>query len=84
MAYARRHDEEKISHRFVRYRMGVPRASPSDSQKQGRPKDHSPREILDALFYVLKSGCPWRLLPRDFPSWKTVYHYFREWRLDGS
>jgi putative transposase len=36
------------------------------------------------VFYVLKSGCPWRLLPRDFPPWKTVYHYFREWRLDGS
>jgi putative transposase len=53
-------------------------------KKRGRPRAHSPREILDAVFYVLKSGCPWRLLPRDFPPWKTVYHYFREWRLDGS
>ena len=35
--------------------------------RRGRPKTHSSREILDAVFYVLKSGCPWRLLPRDFP-----------------
>jgi putative transposase len=31
----------------------------------------------------LRSGCAWRLLPRDFPPWKTVYHYFRKWRIDG-
>ncbi len=40
---------------------------------QGRPRLHGLRAILDAVFYVLKSGCPWRLLPRDFPPWKTVY-----------
>jgi putative transposase len=50
----------------------------------GRPRLHSPREILDAIFYVLKSGCAWRLLPHDFPPWKTVHHYFRSWRLDGT
>ena len=42
------------------------------------------REILDAIFYVLRSGCAWRLLAHDFPPWKTVYHYFRFWRLDGT
>jgi putative transposase len=42
------------------------------------------RSILDAVFYVLKSGCPWRLLPRDFPPWKTVYDWFRRWRIDGT
>ena len=41
--------------------------------KRGRPRTHTPREILNAVFYVLKSGCPWRLLPRDFPPWETVY-----------
>jgi putative transposase len=51
--------------------------------KRGRPRVHRLREILDAVFYVLRSGRPWRLLPRDFPPWKTVYHYFREWRLKG-
>ena len=45
---------------------------------------HSPREILDAVFYILKSGCQWRMLPREFPPWKTVFHYFRTWRIDGT
>ncbi len=40
--------------------------------KRGRPRTHANREILDAVFYVLKSGCPWRLLPREFPPWETV------------
>jgi putative transposase len=50
----------------------------------GRPRTHSLRAVLNAIFYVLRSGCPWRLLPRDFPPWKTVYHYFRIWRIDGT
>ena len=40
--------------------------------KRGRPKIHSTREILNAIFYVLKSGCTWRLLPREFAPWETV------------
>ena len=52
---------------------------------QGRPRLHGLRAILDAVFYVLKSGCPWRLLPRDLPPWKTVYDWFRRrWRIDGT
>jgi transposase len=50
----------------------------------GRPKLHNTREILDAVFYTLRSGCAWRLLPCDFPPWKTVHHYFRIWRIDGT
>jgi putative transposase len=50
--------------------------------KRGRPKTHTTREILNAIFYVLKSGCAWRLLPRDFPPWETVYWWFRRWRID--
>ena len=50
----------------------------------GRPRVHSLREILDAIFYMVRSGCAWRLLPHDFPPWKTVHHYFRTWRLDGT
>ena len=53
-------------------------------KRRGRPRVHSPREILNAVFYVLKSGCQWRLLPREFPPWKTVFHYFRTWRIDGT
>jgi putative transposase len=52
--------------------------------KRGRPRIYDTREILDAIFYLLRSGCPWRLLPRDFPPWCTVYHYFRRWSLDGT
>jgi putative transposase len=51
---------------------------------RGRPRLHGLRTILDAVFYVLKSGCPWRLLPRDFPPWKSVYDWFRRWRIDGT
>jgi putative transposase len=50
----------------------------------GRPRTHDLREIVNAVFYVLKSGCQWRLLPHDFPRWPTVYHYFRAWRIDGT
>ena len=50
----------------------------------GRPRIHDLREILNAVFYLLKSGCQWRLLPHDFPRWPTVYHYFRRWRIDGT
>lgn len=53
-------------------------------ENTGRPKLHDTREILDAVFYILRSGCVWRLLPRDFPPWKTVHHYFRVWRIDGT
>jgi putative transposase len=50
----------------------------------GRPKMHTTREILNAVFYIVRGGGAWRLLPHDFPPWKTVYHYFRSWRLDGT
>ena len=50
----------------------------------GRPRKYTKREILNALFYVVRSGCSWRMLPHDLPHWKSVYHYFRTWRDDGT
>ncbi len=50
----------------------------------GRPRLYPLREIINAIFYVVRSGCSWRLLPHDFPPWRSVYHYFREFRLDGT
>jgi putative transposase len=50
----------------------------------GRPRLHALREVLDAIFYIVRSGCAWRLLPNDFPPWKTIHHYFRTWRIDGT
>jgi putative transposase len=52
--------------------------------RTGRPREHSRREILKAIFYIVRSGCAWRLLPHDPPPWKTVYTYFRQWRVDGT
>jgi putative transposase len=57
----------------------VPQAKPG-----GRPRAHHTRELLDAIFYVVRSGGAWRLLPHDFPPWQTAYHYFRLWRIDGT
>lgn len=45
----------------------------------GRPPKHSRRTIVDAIAYVVRSGCAWRMLPRNFPKWQTVYAAFREW-----
>lgn len=50
----------------------------------GRPRSQNMREILNAIFYVLRGGCSWRLLPHDFPPWQTVYDYFRRWRRTGT
>jgi putative transposase len=58
--------------------------APADPRMGGRPRLHPRRAILDAIFYLLRGGCAWRLLPREFPPWKTVFHYFRAWRLDGT
>lgn len=56
----------------------IPKGKPG-----GRPREHDMREILNAIFYFLRSGCPWRLLPHEFPNWSTVHWYFRTWRLNG-
>jgi putative transposase len=50
----------------------------------GRPRQVDMREVFNAIFYLLRGGIPWRMLPHDFPPWKTVYHYFRLWRLEGT
>lgn len=49
----------------------------------GRPAIHDRRDIVDAIFYVNRSGCSWRPLPVDFPPWETVYSYFQEWKRRG-
>jgi putative transposase len=42
--------------------------------------EHDPRSLLNAVFYVLKTGSQWRMLPSDYPPWQTVYYHFRKWR----
>lgn len=51
---------------------------------KGRPSTHDKREIVNAIFYILQSGCAWRLLPHDFPCWQTVYNHFRDWQNLGT
>jgi len=50
----------------------------------GRPAEHNKREIVNAILYMARAGCSWRMLPKDFPPWQTVYRYFRAWRTDGT
>ena len=49
----------------------------------GRPRKYQLRRIVDALLYVVKTGCQWRQLPTDFPPWLSVHQQFRAWRDDG-
>lgn len=49
----------------------------------GRPAHIVRRDIVDAIFYVKRGGVSWRMLPADFPHWKTVYDYFRQWNTSG-
>ena len=57
----------------------VPEAKPG-----GRPEAYPKREILNAMFSLLRSGCSWRMLPHDLPPWRTVYYDFWQWRKDGT
>jgi putative transposase len=49
-----------------------------------QPVKHTRREIVNAIFYVNRAGCQWRMLPHDFPKWELVYSYFRQWKRDGT
>jgi len=55
-----------------------------EPSKRGRPLEYTLREILNAILYILRAGCAWRMLPHDFPPWQTVYYHFRKWRKDGT
>jgi putative transposase len=49
----------------------------------GRPRTYDPREVVNALFYMARSGCSWRMLPHDLPPWGLVSYYFYTWRDQG-
>ena len=48
------------------------------------PRTTDLREVVNAVFYLSRSGCSWRMLPHEFPPWSTVHYYARCWRLDGT
>src|SRR6185295_6917805 len=45
----------------------------------GRPRKTDLREVVNAILYLVRSGCQWRMIPHEFPAWKTVYNYYRVW-----
>jgi putative transposase len=55
---------------------------PAPAQR-GRPRAWPLRLLVNALFYVLRTGCAWRYLPREYPPWQTTSATFRQWRLHG-
>jgi putative transposase len=55
-----------------------------EPKRGGRPAKYPKRDILNGIFYIVRGGCAWRLLPHDFPPWQIVYHYFWLWRQDGT
>ena len=50
----------------------------------GRHRKYAMREIINAIQYILRGGCAWRLMPHDLPHWRSAYEYFRQWRHDGT
>lgn len=53
------------------------------TSKLGRPPRHARRAVFNAIFYVLRSGGGWRLLPHDLPPWRLCYYYWAKWRDQG-
>ena len=56
----------------------IPRA-----RRPGRPEKYPKRAILNAIFYLVRRGCAWRMLPNDLPPWQLVWHYFARWKKQG-
>ena len=53
---------------------------PQKRSMRGRPRTWTDRDVVDAILYVVRSGCAWRMMPHDFPPWQTVYGYYWQWR----
>ena len=56
---------------------------PKPDTLRGRPQEHSRRDIVDGILYIIRTGGAWRMMPNDLPHWKTCYHYFRLWAKLG-
>lgn len=78
IAQRQAYDSDLIDAEWERIRRLIPRHPPN-----GRRPRIPKREIVNAIFYVNKTGCQWRSLPHDFPCWSTVHGYYRRWRHQG-
>ena len=54
------------------------------SPPRGDDRRTSMRAVVNAIFYINRGGCAWRMLPKDYPPWQTVYSYFARWKRDGT
>ena len=54
------------------------------SRPVGADRTTSMRDVVNAILYRSRAGCPWRMLPRDFPHWRTIYGYHQQWQQDGT
>ena len=73
-----RYDTDLTDEQFALVEPFLPKPKPT-----GRPLADL-REVLNAIFYLVRTGCQWRLLPHDFPNWSTVHTWYRHWRQDGT
>jgi putative transposase len=55
-----------------------------DAKPGGRPRSTDLREVVNALLYLVRTGCQWRMIPHEFPPWKTCYNYYRAWIANGT
>lgn len=55
-----------------------------EKPRRGRPREIPYREIINAMLYMTRSGCSWRMLPHDFPDYNLIYYYFHQWSGDGT
>jgi putative transposase len=77
--HRKRYASDVTARQWEKLRRLIPATKPG-----GRPRTHCMREVFNAICYVVRTGCAWRLLPHDFPPWQTVYGYHRRWRQDGT
>lgn len=75
----KRYPTDLTDSQWKRYEPLIPPAKPG-----GRPRSADMREVVNALFYVTRTGCAWRMMPHEFPPWRTVYEFFKKWRDDGT
>jgi transposase len=64
---------------ITRQQFEVIRPLLESARRKTRPREIDLYEVFCAVLYLLKSGCQWRMLPRDFPKWRTVHSYFQQW-----
>ena len=75
----KRYPSDLTRTQWKRLKRLLPEAKPG-----GRPRSVDLREVLDGIFYIVRGGCAWRMMPNDLPPWSTCYDYFRKWRNDGT